>query len=119
MLQVLIDGMKELSKELNEQKWACSDAYRTMLLGNFIWESQKLDISGRNFNEIEHPFHGVSFEALKQGLSECTDPPIWYRRASPTSEMFQVDICSLENFLKSAVNASKAHMRKRLEELAK
>ena len=119
MLQVLTDEMKQFSNDIDERKRGCSNACRAMLLGNFILESQKSYISGRNLNEIEHPFHGVSFEALSDKLSDCTDPPIWFRRLYRPSEKYQMDNCDLDDLLESAVIASKAHMRKRLEELAK
>ncbi|KAH7389461.1 hypothetical protein DE146DRAFT_758770 [Phaeosphaeria sp. MPI-PUGE-AT-0046c] len=117
ILQVLIDRIKQIPQELEDGKCGCSIACRIMLLGTFTSVTRRWSIAGQKIDTIKRPYHGVGFESFREQVLSLIYPPIWYHRTP--SHMADLDLCTLNDFIASATEASIAHARARLEELMK
>ncbi|KAF2833652.1 hypothetical protein CC86DRAFT_12735 [Ophiobolus disseminans] len=114
-IQVMLNRINHLGRDIESHKWGCSDACRAMLLGSFLMKCRALRSSGVRLNQLQQPFVGFSFHDLTQKLSDCASSFTWYSRRDGNELNHQ---CDLVEFVETAVKAGKVTLEKKFDDMA-
>jgi hypothetical protein len=112
VIQALIKDIKGLPLKID--LYGCSGACRLMLLGHFVKQSCAMRFTGHRFDEIEAPFHGISFGSLSSKLIDCTELPSWFGSHCDI-HLHGNPICTLENFAEDVLLKAGGSLEARFE----